>query len=231
MAKRKQKEPEQEAIESLLEARAQHVEPDPADIDTLLEMARSFSTRSVGHSHADVDGLLELVHEFRQHQQLTHDMLRRIADKVRTNEFTMALLCDLGFICREVEEAADANRKDWKAHKELISKALTMLHATWMVSSPETAEDTVKGELASATPITKIVAEQPARDTAAYAELMAHFYVPERVIGQGILKTDWKAMNELCTRLVEDGQKLPPGIGKTWKEYPVTYRRKPGLRF
>lgn len=186
--------------------------------------------KPVDHKNPDLDLLLDLMAELRSIQQELYDRLDKVAEQHKKRETTIPDLTDAGFICREAEELFDEMRKQAKAHKELAAKVLYLTMAERAISHPETAEEKSKGALASATPRVSIIADQPHRGTDEYVAFMRDVYVPDRIIADGLLKPDFKALGELVTRLIEDGKPLPPGINRTWKAYDAVYVRKRGLR-
>lgn len=156
------------------------------------------------------------------HDILTH--LLHVTALIKKSDYSKEDLCDIGFLCREFESLLDDFRKDMKARKEMTGKIIAMQLMKESLSDLD-ATDSVKGKLARGTATLRMQAALPKQGTDEYTDLLDFFYVPRLAIGDGILKLNWKSVEEMATKLAEEGKPLPPGITKTYPVYSTIFTK------
>jgi len=165
--------------------------------------------------------LEKLIREFGDlHHELMLE-LGNITAKLKKREYSKEELCDIGFLCRELERSFDDWRKDCKARRELAEKVLA--YSVMMESLDGEADDVVRGKLARAVCDVKKEAIIPKRGTDEFYSLMEHFGVTGEATE--VLKFDWKRMAEFVTKLAEEGKEVPKGIDRTIPKYKATFTR------
>jgi len=178
--------------------------------------------------HEDVKKLQELYDQMSAMRDYAYAMFQDVGKLVKGKKLDNPDLVDAGFLLRECEEKLDDWRKDCKAYKTLVGKylALAVMQDPNNVNDA-TAEATVKGELASATPDLKSFAEIPHYGSEDFINLMADLGISGEAVDRGLVKVDWKRMKDEVTRRDQEGVPLPSGLGKKYHEYRCTWRRKP----
>lgn len=169
--------------------------------------------------------LWELLDEFRGLYQKLLEELMSASDDMKAKKLSTSDLADVGFLCRELERLSDDLRKDCKARKELAGKIISFI-VTQESLNDDSANDTVRGELATATPYVKQLPRLPARGSAMYSAFCKDLGVPQNVIDQGVIKIDWKGAIEFVTERMQDGLPLPKGISETYPEFSCVFRRR-----
>lgn len=184
------------------------------------------------------EAIREMARDDVHHQQLMGEELRVLHEaylgnamrldqliKSRTH-FEEGQLADLGFLFREDTNLLDDWRKDCKARQELIGKLIAHQRITAAESSPESADDIVRGELATAKVKSEIQPKLPRRGTPEYFLVCEHFGLSKEVAEGGIVKIDWNEARKYVTRLVEDGETPPAGLSDTYPHFSCVYRRR-----
>lgn len=151
--------------------------------------------------HNDVKRLVEDLDSLKRLHSVMYDHASPIVDKVKTREFSSKELADLGFLFREMETLLDDWRKDSKARKELISKLLCL-----QLVKADT--DIVRGDLCRAQVDMKMRPEWPEIGSEEYFDLLHHFGIDPN----DPIRISWKGLEDLCTKLFEQGKPLPPGM-------------------
>jgi len=170
--------------------------------------------------------LMALLEDTRLLHERVLTAMRLVAAKINTPDLPMQDRVDMGFICREMEEAFDELRKDAAAHKQLCSKSICLIHVERAIANPERATDKCTGTLATGVSDVKQCPNLPAKGSHESDTFLRELYIPDKVIEAGWIKPDWKAVQEGVTELMAQGKRLPPGISHTFPEYVVTYRRR-----
>lgn len=132
---------------------------------------------------------------------------------------------DVGFITRELAKAFDDLRKEAEARSLLAGKRIAVALTERSLSDPNTPM-TIQGRLASASPDVKIEASLPRPGSAEFDSFLTYLGVPPELVKSGLIKPDWKRVQELLNRMTEDGVPLPPGVGKTYPRFLSVFRRK-----
>lgn len=173
----------------------------------------------------DVIALQKLTEELKELHHRVYEHLSLIDERMKKNQTSNQDMVDLGFLCREQEELLDEMRKNAKARKEFTQRMLVTLW-TGAALTPTPLPDTIKATLASANNFRiKKMAQLPEYGGEDYVLYLRSLGIPEEVISKGLVKPDWDKTAEHVTTLLEDGKKLPPGIGQTWNIYTCTFIR------
>lgn len=157
---------------------------------------------------------------------LCHKMLE-LTEPLKRRLFTDEQLCDIGYFCKEIELMLEEARKEVKARKELCGMQIAFNKIRESVADPSVSL-TVRGTYATGTPDMKMQAALPKKMSDEYILLCQHLGVPREVAEQGVLKLDWNAATELCTKLLSEGKKIPVGFGKQYPKYETRFRKKKG---
>jgi hypothetical protein len=155
---------------------------------------------------------------------LVYGFLSKNTNDIKSKKLTNKIMCDFGFICRELENTFDELRKEAKARKELCGNIIAYNITQDALMDP-TIEMIVRGDLATASPDVKMQAALPKKFSYEYFVLTDYFKVPREVATTGILKLDWKEVTKFLTKCREDGKSIPDGFGKQYPLYSVTYRK------
>jgi len=167
---------------------------------------------TVTEFHQDLEQLRDTHHKLLSN-------LQDITARMKKNEFEIKGLADISFICKEMAELLDDFRKDYAARKIHALKLL----AHKLLTDPENlnnaeAVDIVRGNYASVTVDIKKFAELPQYGTDEFCKLMDFLGVPEESYNSGLIKFNWAALKRKVTQCLENGTKLPPGLGKLHTE-------------
>lgn len=145
------------------------------------------------------------------------------ADGGNVNE---AVYTDCGYLLRSIEDAVDEARKECKAKKELLGRALAFAVITRVTERPSSEVQSV-GLMAYGTPDVKQKAALPKPGTDAHRALMTHFGVNNQDVEKfGILAFHWPSVSDYLTALAADGKNPPAGLGTLHPEYTVSYRKR-----
>lgn len=156
---------------------------------------------------------------------LVYGFMSKNNELIKSKNLKNEELCDFGFICRELENVFDELRKEVKARKELCGQIIAYRLVQASVMDP-TIKMKVQGQFATGTPDVKMQMELPKKFTEEYFQITDHFRVPRNVAETGILRLDWKAVTEHCTKLMQDGKQTPNGFGKKYPKYQTVYRKR-----
>jgi len=156
---------------------------------------------------------------------LVYGFLSKNNEPIKAKRLSSGELCDFGYICRELENVFDELRKEVKARKELCGQIIAYQLITASVADP-TTKLKVQGQFASGTPDVKMQMELPKKFTEEYYKITDHFGIPRKIAETGILRLDWKAVTEHCTKLLQDGKQIPQGFGKKYPKYATVYRKR-----
>lgn len=145
------------------------------------------------------------------------------ADKIRYKEISIEDAVDLGFLCREIENQFDESRKEVKARHEKISRHIATLLVNEMLSG---ADDViVRGLYASGTPDVGVAPTVPRRATQEYMDLCEHFGIDPELAKAGVIVWHYPQLAEYCTKLAQEGKKMPPGIDGNVTKLKTIFRR------
>lgn len=180
----------------------------------------------MGNSGPDVKDLASKLDALKTAHHESYEQLTLIDERIKKNQLSLQDLVDIGFLCREMEDLLDEMRKNAKKRKAFVQRYLVMRHtASAMTGTP--LPDTLQGEHASASNFrVKKMAELPEFGQDGYTKYMESLGIPKEVIAKGLVKPDWEQTAEHVTVLLEDGKKLPPGLGQTWNDYTCTFTRR-----
>jgi hypothetical protein len=151
--------------------------------------------------------------------------LTETINDVSNNKFSAEDLCDMGFLCRKIEEYCDEIRKSVKSRKDLNIKIMGFHLATQSVEDPGNVTDRIDGELAHCRVEAKVIPVIPKLGEDGFKECMENFGVPENLFGSKLVKVNFDAMAQYTTDMIKSGNALPPGISKSWTEFRGTFRR------
>lgn len=173
----------------------------------------------------DVKTLMELTDVLKDLHHKVYEHLTLIDERMKSGQTGIQDMVDLGFLCREQEDLLDEMRKNAKARREFTQRLLvTKWTGAAMTADP--LPDTIRATLASANNFRiKKMAQLPEYGGKDYVLYMESLGIPKEVIQKGLVKPDWEQTAEHVTVLLEDGKKLPPGIGQTWNIYTCTFIR------
>lgn len=152
-------------------------------------------------------------------------VLSDISELLQKSDLRLTEAADIGFMTREISRAFDDLRKEAEARSALAGKRIAVALTERSLNDPNTPM-TIQGRLASATPDVKIEAVLPRAGTKEFDTFLEHLGVPPALVESGLIKPDWKRVQEHLNRLQEDGKPLPPGVGKTYPRFHSVFRRK-----
>lgn len=132
-------------------------------------------------------------------------------------------LADSGFLLREIEKRFEEIRKDVKVVREAVDKALCIRVTFAAAENPDL--ETIKGELASATPKMCKCCQPPREGTPEYESMMNYFGI-DTSASQGVAKLSFTELEKFVTLAEEDGRKLPDFFPDTFNKYTVAYRKR-----
>ena len=200
-----------------------HIRQDDGSFRTsLVQIVESDADQNLHELERAVDHVLEMVMQTKE--ALLHVLS---AMQERSTEFSPPQLADMGFLCRELENAFDEVRKDAKARKELVAKVLGVRVAQSSIEDPENPIETpVRGLLCTASPKVQNRARIPGRRSDDYQPFMDHLGVPRETTELKILEPHYVAVNEWLDRLTQEGLPLPPGCTLSSTAYGCDFRRR-----
>lgn len=163
------------------------------------------------------DSLLKLQEEF-------STVMAEISLALVSPDTKLPDVADIGYLSREISVIFDHMRLEAQARQALAGKRIAVTLTERSLSDPNVST-TVKGQIASATPDVKIESILPRAGTPEMQEFLKWIGVDPLVVESGMVKPDWKVVQEHINRLQEDGKPLPPGIGKTYPRFHSIFRR------
>lgn len=168
-----------------------------------------------------MDRLIKLQENLDHLRAEAAEVLAEVSDKLRSNVLSLPDMVDIGFLCREIATVLDDWRKDSTAHMTLASKVIGFKYARAAVQD-EDIPDSIRGKLATGTPDAHILVTLPKKGTPEYETLCETLGVTTHDLS----KLDFKAVQKSCNQLAAEGRPLPNGVGETYSEFVVSYRRK-----
>ncbi len=147
--------------------------------------------------------------------------LRELAVKIKNEEFSIEESIDIGFILRECEKHLDEMRKDFKAHKEAISK-----QTCYRLSLK--GEESSKGKFAKGSLRAKYSSNlpHPVRDTEKFLNLCKFFGIDTDNVPLGSIRFHWPTIKNHITQCIEDGKELPDELSDVSVELEMVYKRR-----
>ncbi len=149
-----------------------------------------------------------------------------LSDEAKRDAFTIEEECDLGFLCREVQELFDEMRKEVKARQVLFSRRIALVRARQAMQG-DIDDTTVRGELSVGSPSIVPMPKIPRKDTDEYLDLCKWIGIPPDMAKSGAVKFSWTRLQEECAKRIAAGAELPPGISETYSEPTTVFRRRP----
>lgn len=148
--------------------------------------------------------------------------LRKLASKIKNEEFSIEESIDIGFLLRECEKYLDEMRKDFKAHKEAISKQICyrLSLKDKESSSGKLASGSLKAKYSSNLP-------HPVKDPEKFIKLCKFFGINTDGVPLGSIRFHWPTIKNHITQCMEEGRELPDGLSDVSVELEMTYRRLP----
>lgn len=165
--------------------------------------------------HNDVKKLQNLTEEVELLHAEFYDAVVPIIENIKKGEYAPKDLADMGFLLREGENRLDDWRKDNKARKELIGFLLCKLLL-------ELNTDIVHGELCRAQTQFSMRPEMPKRGSKEWQELNAHYGVDPN---STCIRISWEGIKKECSKLIEEGKKLPPGMTNPTAQFSCKFTR------
>lgn len=155
---------------------------------------------------------------------LVYGFLSEQTPQIKSKKLSSGELTDFGFLCRELENLFDELRKECKARKDLCGSIIAYKLVQESLTDPTAAMQS-RGTLATGTPDVKMQVGLPQKFTDEYFQLTDYFGVSRSIAGTGILRLDWNAVVEYCTKLANEGKEVPLGFGKKYPLYQTTFKR------
>lgn len=90
-----------------------------------------------------------------------------LSPQLKAQEFDNGQLCDIGYLCRDMEKKFDELRKEAKARQELSGSMLAFNITKASVEDPN-IDPTARGQYSTGTPDCRIQAKLPKKDTPEY---------------------------------------------------------------
>lgn len=143
---------------------------------------------------------------------------------VRENSYTLETLCDMGWMCRQIEAVSDELRKESKARKELIGRLLSYRKVTQC--QLDGGELTVHGKKACAMPNVRHELLPPKAGSAEYDAMCKHFGISEDAKKTKCVQFHYKYLGEYATHLATQGRNLPDGVMTPLTVFTTTFRTK-----
>ncbi len=175
---------------------------------------------------SEIQELEFILQEAFQFYSKIRELILRVSAKTKAGDFDKKVLCDTGFLCREIVTQCEEIRKDVGATKALVDKIMCIKAMSDMLTS-QSGEDLVQGTLASGKPHYRKAITLPKKDTAEFEKMMGYFGITFAGSEMGVAKVSWKKVCDHITELVELGKPLPDFLPKIHDEYTVIHRRKP----
>jgi hypothetical protein len=177
-----------------------------------------------GQIHADNDRLEKMRQELASFHTRLYSYLAETAPDLKSGKFDDADCVDMGILMRDCEELSDELRKEAKSRKELCGRIIAMRWAERSLTM--VVNDTVKGNLGSASPDTKQQGKVPERGSGEYFALAEFLGVPKEILQDGMpLKFDWNGMERYLTDRAKRGLPTPPGVTRTYPVFVSVFRR------
>lgn len=175
----------------------------------------------------DVDQLDAIRKDFIRMKLRSLDLLIGLTDKIKAEAYPREDLCDLGWLCRELESLLDELRKEFAARKDLAGRLIAFRMTQEVIEDPSKIAEhgmTVRGRFSSGSPDVSQSAAVPRRGSKEYADLCKHFGIQGEVSESGIVDFSFTRLAEYVSSRVASGEKLPSGILRTYPVYKTTFR-------
>lgn len=176
--------------------------------------------------HDDTKRLQFMLREQTERFLQINQFLQEVIAKVKAGApYSVEDLCDIGFLCRELNKISDELRKEAEAKKDLIGMKIAYIMTERSVSEPD-INMTVHGELATGSPDVKTAAAIPKWGSPEYKALCDYFKIPEEAQQTGMFSVNYNRMADIITRMAEEGKNPPPGVLKTYPKFSTVFRER-----
>ena len=167
--------------------------------------------------------LLRSFEQMQEQYMERYALLTALKDSAKEGELTSEELVDIGYLCREIGKLADEMRKEADAKMALFGAKLAESMLNSLVAGDGSAEDSVKGALASGRPGLKQRVRLPAKETEEYMKLLAHYRIPFE--NRHLLRLHYPTIRDEATEAAKRGENPPPGVQIGVPEFYCTYRK------
>lgn len=180
--------------------------------------------------HTDVERTIELKEQLEELWKEIYEHQIGVMEAVKRPDcpYSAKDLVNLGYLNQEFGKTFDECRKDANARRALIDVKIGILTAEDPnLIEEDTAELTIRSDLASGTVVMKMLPQLPKRGTPEADELYRFFGAePERFDPQkgGILSLNWNKAVDVATKCFEEGRPMPPGFSAPKPKCRITYR-------
>jgi hypothetical protein len=171
-----------------------------------------------------INEFTEILDECQTLYNLVYGYLSEQTSQIKIGRLNTGELTDFGFLSKELECLFDELRKECKARKDLCGSMIAYKLIQESLTDPAAAIQS-RGSLSIGVPDVKMQVSLPKKFTEEYFQITDHFGVSRDVAATGILRLDWNAVVEYCTKLFSEGKKIPSGFGKKYPLYQTTFRK------
>lgn len=168
--------------------------------------------------------LLELNDQINDLHYRFLEAVTELRSTLKKNESSLPELTDFGVSLRQSEMKLEEWRKETTAIRDFVGKLLCMkwVQEEALSSDPEVF---VRGSIGRATPDIKTLTILPSKGTPEFDELCKWLGLTPQQVDAGLVKPDWKAVQDLFTAYAEDGKPVPSCAGKTVPQYVCVFQR------
>lgn len=171
-----------------------------------------------------IEELIKISEECQMLYNLVYGFLSEQTSRIKAGELSSSELTDFGYLSRELGNLFDELRKECQAREKLCGSMIAYRLTQESLTDPTITMQS-RGTLAIGTPDMKMQVGLPQKFTDEYFQLTDYFGVPRNVAEKGVLRLDWNAVVEYCTKLVQEGKKIPNGFGKQYPLYQTIFRK------
>lgn len=173
----------------------------------------------------------KIVHLFQSHRKLTEEIYPEISSAiedvlvdVKEKNFSPEQLADIGYLCRQIDKLCDELRKDAKARAELCGRVIALAATKRAIVNGGVVE-TVRGEIARATPSVTHEPNIPGKGTREHNALLKAIGVSDECAKKGLVKVHYPSLQALMVERAELAQPLPEGLGVPRARYYCSFRK------
>lgn len=151
--------------------------------------------------------------------ELTHTLAE--LDQAQ-KKFKLPDWADSAYALREVHDRLDRLRKEVNRRQEVVARILCL-------ACPKMGVTDVQTDYCTATPDVKMMAKAPrSPDDPLYRKALTEMGVSESMVDTGLLKFNFKTLEDMTTRAMESGDQPPLGLPPThtFPVYRVLVRKK-----
>jgi len=168
--------------------------------------------------HNDVKKLQVMADALHEAHAAFYEMIVPITKKIEEGvEYNDVAMADLGFLCRELEDLLDEWRKDSKVRKELVGRLLCSM----LVHSDR---ELVRADLCRAQAKIGMRPQFPKKGTDDYYALLAYYGITDP--DNQPVSLSWVGVAKVCTKLIEQGKPLPPGMKEPMSDPTCIFTRR-----